>query len=131
MKPFPILAAFGSLVAIALFGCQKQSEPDFMTQDDITPLQADDPEVADYSDFADGHGPDVRSDITMVSVPVQDGTSEHMNMGNRTHTIQRGDTLWSIARRTYGDGQRWREISAANPGLEPRSLHIGQQIILP
>lgn len=49
----------------------------------------------------------------------------------RTYTIQKGDTLWSIAKRTYGNGQRWKDISAANPSLDPKKLLIGTQIILP
>lgn len=31
-----------------------------------------------------------------------------------TYTVQHGDTLWSIARREYGDPNRWRGIFAAN-----------------
>lgn len=49
----------------------------------------------------------------------------------RTYTIRKGDTLWSIAQREYGDGQKWRDISAANPSVDPKKLAIGQQITLP
>lgn len=48
-----------------------------------------------------------------------------------TYTIRRMDTLWSIAVRTYGDGKRWRDIVAANEGLDPTKLRVGQRIILP
>jgi nucleoid-associated protein YgaU len=48
-----------------------------------------------------------------------------------TYTVQKGDTLWSIAQRFLGDGQRWREIVDVNPGLEPAKLKIGQVILLP
>lgn len=48
-----------------------------------------------------------------------------------TYTVQRGDTLWSIATRTYGDGKRWRHIVSANQGLDPTRLRVGQKIILP
>ncbi len=47
------------------------------------------------------------------------------------YAIRRGDTLWSIAQRSYGDGKRWRDILAANPGLDPTRLRVGQQIVLP
>jgi len=49
----------------------------------------------------------------------------------RTYTIKKGDTLWSIATREYGDGQKWKAISQANPSLDPKKLMIGQQITLP
>jgi nucleoid-associated protein YgaU len=48
-----------------------------------------------------------------------------------TYTVQKGDTLWSIAQRFLGDGQRWREIVDLNPGLEPAKLKVGQVILLP
>lgn len=48
-----------------------------------------------------------------------------------TYTVQKGDTLWSIAQRFLGDGKRWREIVEVNPGLEPSKLKIGQVIMLP
>ena len=47
------------------------------------------------------------------------------------YTIQKGDTLWSIAQRHYGNGQRWVDILNANPGLNPNKLSVGQSIILP
>lgn len=49
----------------------------------------------------------------------------------RTYTVRKGDTLWSIAQREYGDGQKWRDISAANPSLDPKKMAVGQQITLP
>lgn len=50
---------------------------------------------------------------------------------NRYHVIQRGDTLWSIARRTYGSGQKYRDIAEANPGILARRLYVGQRLVLP
>lgn len=50
---------------------------------------------------------------------------------SRTYTIRKGDTLWSIAQREYGDGQKWRDISAANQSVDPKKLAVGQQITLP
>ncbi|MHC4561811.1 MAG: LysM peptidoglycan-binding domain-containing protein [Planctomycetota bacterium] len=48
-----------------------------------------------------------------------------------THTIQRGDTLWTLSKRYLGSGKRYREILAANPGLQPKKLRIGQTIVIP
>ncbi len=52
-------------------------------------------------------------------------------MGGGNYTVQRGDTLWSIAQRHYGNGQRWVDIVNANPGLDPNKLPVGRAIVLP
>ena len=48
-----------------------------------------------------------------------------------TYTIMAGDSLRGIAAKFYHDGNRWRFIAEANPGLEPRRLRPGQLIKLP
>lgn len=45
--------------------------------------------------------------------------------------IQKGDTLFAIAQRSLGNGNRWREIVAINPGLAPKRLKVGQTLMLP
>ena len=47
------------------------------------------------------------------------------------YTVQRGDTLWSIASRHYGSGKRWRDIVNANPGLVPERMAVGQSLRMP
>lgn len=49
----------------------------------------------------------------------------------KTYTIKKGDTLFSIAKANYGSGKDWQKIVAANPGLEPSKLRVGQQIVIP
>lgn len=39
-------------------------------------------------------------------------------VSNSTYEVQRGDTLWDLADRLFGDGMRWREI---------RDLNVGRQ----
>ena len=68
---------------------------------------------------------------TTESVLSQERTTPRLTTFNRTYVVRRGDTLWSIAVREYGSGQRWRDIAEANPNLNPTKLRIGQQIILP
>jgi nucleoid-associated protein YgaU len=48
-----------------------------------------------------------------------------------TYTIKKGDTFIKIAREVYGDPSRMKDIAAANPGLDPRKLKVGQTIVLP
>ncbi len=49
----------------------------------------------------------------------------------KTHTLQKGDTLWSLATKYLGDGKRWPEIVALNPGLEPKTLTVGKTVNIP
>ena len=51
--------------------------------------------------------------------------------GSTQYTIKSGDTLEGIARTQMGDGQKWQLIAAANPGLDPKALKIGQKITIP
>ena len=43
----------------------------------------------------------------------------------KTYTVVKGDTLWDIACRYYGDGTRWGEIAGKNGVADPRRLRIG------
>lgn len=49
----------------------------------------------------------------------------------KEYTIQSGDTLEAIARAELGSGQKWNSIVAANPGLNPKQLKVGQKIRIP
>lgn len=50
---------------------------------------------------------------------------------SRSVTVQKGDTLRSIARRELGDERRWNEIVGLNPGLDPQKLATGTRLRLP
>lgn len=50
---------------------------------------------------------------------------------SRTYTVKKGDTLFSIAKANYGTGREWQKIVAANPGLDPQKLKVGQTITIP
>lgn len=52
--------------------------------------------------------------------------------GALRYTVRRGDDLWSIAERFYGDGLAWSRIVAANPMIAaPDQIDIGWELILP
>ena len=49
----------------------------------------------------------------------------------RTYVIQKDDTYWKIAAKQLGNGHRWKEIEAMNPGVNKNALKVGQTIQIP
>jgi putative chitinase len=48
-----------------------------------------------------------------------------------SYTVSRGDHLWGIAVRAYGDGYKWVEIARANNLVNPNIIHPGNILTLP
>jgi LysM repeat protein len=50
-----------------------------------------------------------------------------------TYKVKKGDTLWAIAKKYYGDGKKWRKILEANTGKvkSPKTLKIGTDLVIP
>jgi len=49
----------------------------------------------------------------------------------QAYTIQAGDNPWKISAKLFGDGKYAMKIMAANPGVDPAKLKVGQQIKIP
>lgn len=47
------------------------------------------------------------------------------------YTVVRGDNLWNIAVKEYGDGFMWNKIATANNLANPRLIHAGNVLKLP
>ena len=79
---------------------------------------------ADFSNVQSGHSttapPPVVPDLTTKAV--------------RTHTVERGDSLWKIAKKYYGNGNHWKQIYEANQaviGKNPDLIKPGQVPTIP
>ncbi len=68
---------------------------------------------------------------TPVVLPTPAPTPEVRPIGGKTYTIKQGDTFYSISRALYGSDKRAKDIIAANPGIDPSKLKVGQVINLP
>ncbi|HMA29598.1 MAG TPA: LysM peptidoglycan-binding domain-containing protein [Thermoanaerobaculia bacterium] len=53
--------------------------------------------------------------------------------GTRTYTVVAGDSLSKIAKKMYGDANRWKEIWEANKDkvMNPDLIYPGQELKIP
>ena len=70
---------------------------------------------------------------TVAAAPAEPASAEATPAApaEGTHTIVAGDTLWAIARETYGAGSKWKAIADANPGIKAEDLTIGSTLKVP
>ena len=64
---------------------------------------------------------------TVTAQPVQ----AEKTIANSTYTVQKGDTLWSISVRAYGDGYQWTNVAKVNKLVNPNLIHSGNILVLP
>lgn len=80
------------------------------------------------ADSTGGVTPDRSADFSDV-----EGGSTSTGSAGTTYTVQSGDSLSKIAKRFYGDGNKWKIIHAANSAKIPNPdlIHPGQELIIP
>jgi|GEM_PF-1354740 nucleoid-associated protein YgaU len=71
----------------------------------------------------------------VLHLPTLHATVAHRH-GHRHHgivTVRRGDSLWSLAERYLGNGERWRVLYKANRRVihNPRRIQIGMKLRVP
>ena len=52
---------------------------------------------------------------------------------DETYTVSKGDSLWKIAKQTYGKGAKWKLIYEANKDIikNPDRIYVGQTLVIP
>ncbi len=68
--------------------------------------------------------------LLLIPVPV---LAQETVAGTRTHTVERGETLWDLARRYFGNPFDWRTIWEANQSKieDPHWIYPGQVFEIP
>ena len=68
----------------------------------------------------------------ILKIKIENSNNNGSNSNNNAmpYVVKKGDTLWSIAQTTLGDGNRYAEIMQLN-NLKDGNLAIGQPLILP
>jgi len=64
--------------------------------------------------------------------PTAGTTGDDGEMGTeKVHVIAANETLGEISKQYYNTYRYWKKIVAANPGLDPNALKVGQKITIP
>ncbi|MGI6851667.1 5'-nucleotidase C-terminal domain-containing protein [Mesorhizobium sp. 1B3] len=76
--------------------------------------------------------PAAANDIANTPPPAQAAAAAPAAVTSESgHVVVNGDTYWDLAEKFYGNGAKWKAISQANPGLQPRRLPVGTSLKIP
>ena len=74
------------------------------------------------------------ADAPVIDEPAAEANIETAETAEfQSYTVQKGDTLWSISRKFYGSGKKWRDIFEANQDVltAPDKVRAGLEIKIP
>lgn len=66
-----------------------------------------------------------------ITADTSNSTQEMPSITGVSYKVVEGDSLWSIAVRSYGDGYKWTEIAKVNSLKNPNLIHPGNVLRLP
>jgi LysM domain len=106
-----------------------QTAADDASGEALAPLAID----PNQSPIADAPPPVVVTPDQPVQTPTQVPATPPANAGFKRHVVVKGDTLFVLAQRYYGNKSRWRDIYAANRHVmaNESSLSIGMELRIP
>lgn len=74
---------------------------------------------------------EVGQELVIPNIEEVASADEADSITSATYEVAKGDTLWSIAVRAYGDGYKWTKIAEENKIIHPNTIHSGNILILP
>jgi 5'-nucleotidase / UDP-sugar diphosphatase len=121
-----LVATAAIMVSLALgTGCQKKT---------TSPVQqVDQPaKLGDVTPAPEGTT-DMGTDVAVTPPSTPSAMPSGTTGAGRIHVVQRGDTLFKLARQYYNDQSQWKRIYEANRTQIPNQnvLKVGQKLIIP
>jgi 5'-nucleotidase len=131
-----------SLTALLFAGCENNNQqPAARSEEPYTPsytsLDALDAAPAADTNYepspaptAAAPGPTYQANAPAPSHPADEPLTP---IGGQVYTVQKGDTLYKLARQFYSDQARWRDIWEANRNRisDPDQIAVGMKLIIP
>jgi len=88
-------------------------------------------DIATENKLANASEIEVGQELVIPELENLTETSETQEISTDSYTIVKGDSLWSIAVRSYGDGYAWTKIAKANNLSHPSLIHVGNVLKIP
>jgi len=83
-------------------------------------------------EYLDGESQNTTS---AAAIPAAEtGGADASGSGGTSYTVRKGDNLWTLAKRYYGDGAMYTKIYEANRGVignNPSLIYPGQTLVIP
>lgn len=122
------------IALLAVFACKKeeQTTADAQQPYEPPPMEAtgeyDDP----YATQTYSEDPYAGDTLVTSGEPVGEEVVVAAN-AKRTHVVEKGDTLYKLARQYYNDQSKWRRIWDANRSVisDPDKLQVGTRLAIP
>ncbi len=73
--------------------------------------------------------PDVAPKLTTANGEISEYGAQSVSSSN--YTVSKGDSLWNIAARIYGNPNMWTSIAQANHLNNPNVIHSGNSLTIP
>jgi 5'-nucleotidase len=133
MKNLFTLAATLAFAAITIVGCARKNTPAPVSESvtDINTAPIPPSEGAGVAFTAPTDAPAAAPQHAVAEPAVTEAPAAAAPAAGSSYTVKKGDTLFSIAKANYGNGNQWQKIVQANPGLSPTTLKAGKKITLP
>lgn len=72
----------------------------------------------------------LKSDRGTIPQELLTGTNSIERLG-KTHTVAKGENLWQISVKYYGDGFKWVDIATENKLANASVIEVGQELTIP